>query len=283
MSVNQPAYGPLPPEGGRVGFIGIPSEGRGNPRGNTGNYVHGYAARHILGEHVNISPRKLTDAMVEEYRASLIHLAFVTATTLAVDNSHIEPHEEHADRIERLGLPVVVFGLGSRAPIGQSLKEVAVHPATVRLLKVLSYHTSTIAVRGAFTADLCRQLGIHNVEVIGCQSCYMSCRPDFHTGYPLQHFHLHTLLLRGAASARGNAFPSPGNRAIIARRLFPVPHSACRRTRRPARGQVRPNLAKPFAPVGGTTDHAFGIEERGQGPVSQSGPSELQQPKSLNT
>ncbi|MCZ8152421.1 MAG: polysaccharide pyruvyl transferase family protein [Rhodobacteraceae bacterium] len=179
MSVNQPAYGPLPPEGGRVGFIGIPSEGRGNPRGNTGNYVHGYAARHILGEHVNISPRKLTDAMVEEYRASLTHLAFVTATTLAVDNSHIEPHEEHADRIERLGLPVVVFGLGSRAPIGQSLKEVAVHPATVRLLKVLSDHTSTIAVRGAFTADLCRQLGIHNVEVIGCQSCYMSCRPDF--------------------------------------------------------------------------------------------------------
>ena len=111
MSVNQPAYGPLPPEGGRVGFMGIPAEGRGGPRGNTGNYVHGYAARHILGEHVSISPRKLTDAMVEEYRATLTHLAFVTATTLAVDNSHIEPHEEHADRIERLGLPVVVFGV----------------------------------------------------------------------------------------------------------------------------------------------------------------------------
>lgn len=179
MSVKDPLYGPLPAEGGRIGFIGIPAEGRDGARGNTGNYVHGYAARHILGEYVNLGTRPLTDAMVEEYRASLTHLAFVTATTLAVDNSPSDAHEEHAARIERLGLPVIVFGLGSRAPVGQSVADAAVHPSTVRLLKVIADHTSTIAVRGAFTADLCRKLGIHNVEVIGCQSCYMSCRPDF--------------------------------------------------------------------------------------------------------
>lgn len=179
MSGTDPVYGPLPAEGGRIGFIGIPAEGRDGSRGNTGNYVHGYAARHVVGEYVNISPRRLTDAMVEEYRARLTHLAFVTATMLAVDNSPSEAHEDHADRIERLGLPVVVFGLGSRAPLGQSLAEAVVHPSTQRLLRVIADHTSTIAVRGAFTADLCRKLGIQNVEVIGCQSCFMSCRPDF--------------------------------------------------------------------------------------------------------
>lgn len=179
MTQTQPAYGPLPPEGGRVGFIGIGAQGREGVRENTGNFLHGYAARHVLGEYVNVATRTLTEAQVEEYRARLTHLAFVGATTLAVDNSFVGPHEVHAEMIERIGLPVVVFGLGSRAPIGQSLKEAVVHPATVRLLKVLSDHAPTIAVRGEFTADLCRHLGVHNVEVIGCQSCYMSCRPDF--------------------------------------------------------------------------------------------------------
>lgn len=205
MSGIDQAYGPLPPEGGRVGFIGVAAEGRKGSRGNTGNYIHGYAARHVVGEHVNIGARVLTDAMVEEYRARLTHLAFVTATMLAVDNSPSEGHEAHAERIKRLGLPVVVFGLGSRAPLGQSLADAAVHPSTQRLLHVIADHTSTIAVRGAFTADLCRKLGIHNVEVIGCQSCYMSGRSDFRAPRPVAAFDLSRSIVNFTRQARESA------------------------------------------------------------------------------
>ena len=143
--------------------------------------------------------------MVEEYRASRTHLAFVTATTLAVDNSPSDAHEDHAERIERLGLPVIVFGLGSRAPVGQSVADAAVHPSTVRLLKGIADHTSTIAVRGAFTADLCRKLGIHNVEVIGCQSCYMSCRPDFHAPHLTMPVDLSRSIVNVTRQARESA------------------------------------------------------------------------------
>ena len=37
VSGKDPLYGPLPAEGGRIGFIGIPAEGRDGSRGNTGN------------------------------------------------------------------------------------------------------------------------------------------------------------------------------------------------------------------------------------------------------
>src|SRR5262249_22564141 len=76
-----------------------------------------------------------------------------------------------AKNIQRAALPVVVFGLGSQAglngPPGSSIA-----PETVRLLKVISDHSRKIAVRGAFTAEVCARFGISNVEVVGCQSVF---------------------------------------------------------------------------------------------------------------
>lgn len=188
MTQTQPAYGPLSPSGGNVGFIGIRSQGHLGARENTGNFLHGYAARHIIGAYSDIGTGELGDADIERIRANCTHLAVVVATTIAVNRESRSKHDHLASIIERLGLPVVVFGLGAQASLSQTVKEAVVAPSTLHLLRVLSEHSPTIAVRGEFTADLCQHLGIRNVEVIGCQSCFMSCRPDFRfpalTGVP---------------------------------------------------------------------------------------------------
>ncbi|PLL11134.1 hypothetical protein C0V75_17775 [Tabrizicola sp. TH137] len=179
MTSNLPAYGPLPTSGGTVGFIGIRAQGREGARENTGNFLHGYAARHILGSYSDAVTGDLGEADVERIRASFTHLAVVVATTIAVNREGGSKHDHLASIIQRLGLPVVVFGLGAQASLRQTVKEAVVAPSTLHLLRVLSDHSPSIAVRGEFTADLCQHLGIRNVEVIGCQSCFLSCRPDF--------------------------------------------------------------------------------------------------------
>lgn len=171
----------LPEEGGRIGFLGIRASGKEGARENTGNFLHGFAARHILGEYQDFYVGSLTDETIEKLRAELTHVAFVAATTIMVNGGQklADVHLKLAQAIEKLDMPVVVFGLGAQASIGQTVADAVVTPETQRLLSVLSHHTSKIAVRGPFTADICKHLGINNVEVIGCQSCFVSCRPDF--------------------------------------------------------------------------------------------------------
>ncbi|MDS9468139.1 polysaccharide pyruvyl transferase family protein [Paracoccus sp. MBLB3053] len=183
MSLNSLAFSEVPPrETGRVGFVGISSRGREGSRENTGNYLHGFAARQILGDYQNLSVDRLLNHPVDELREKLSHVAFVAATTIKVNDqaqTFADGHTRLATAIEKLGLPVIVFGLGAQARLGQAVATAEVSEETRRLLAVLSHHSSKIAVRGEFTADLCRHLGIDNVEVIGCQSCFLSCRPDF--------------------------------------------------------------------------------------------------------
>ena len=125
-SINPENGFSLPDEGGRVGFLGINYKGKEGSKENTGNYLHGYAARHIVGEYRNLHVSFLNDEKVEEARSELTHIAFVAATTIAVNKveKHAGGHTRLADSIEKLKLPVVVFGarfrtLGLQAPLAQ--------------------------------------------------------------------------------------------------------------------------------------------------------------------
>lgn len=77
---------------------------------------------------------------------------------------------ELADLIERTDLPCVVVGLGSQI---QDINDVANVPlGTKKLLSVISERSSAIGVRGEFTAEVIRECGINNVEVLGCPSIF---------------------------------------------------------------------------------------------------------------
>lgn len=173
----------LPSPGGRIGFVGNPAYRAEGANDNTGNFLHGFAARYIVGEHQNVHAYmdSVTDEIAEKLRSELSHIAFVAANSIRVGDktSLVLSHKKLSDAFEKLQLPIIVFGLGAQAPIGQSISESFVAPETKRLLSVISHHAPKIAVRGEFTADLCKHLGVDNVEVIGCQSCFISRRSDF--------------------------------------------------------------------------------------------------------
>lgn len=157
----------------RIGFIGNPSLLPQGSKDNTGNIIHGYAARALFQE-----PGKITsepsDENISEVRSRFTHLGFVAATMLHVNRipKYINSHVQAAEFVEKLQLPVCTFGFGCQAPLGQKISDSEVDPRSVRLLRAISANAKTIAVRGQFTADLCAKYGVKNVSVVGCQSLY---------------------------------------------------------------------------------------------------------------
>jgi hypothetical protein len=157
---------------------------------NNGNMIHAAAARRMISRYVEYErPGEWTDAEIDHLRSENSHIVFVTANLirLGVPSEHpsirelIASQVAVAKNIQRAGLPVVVFGLGSQAGLKGS-SEFSVAPETVRLLNIISDHSRKIAVRGAFTAETCARLGIKNVEVVGCQSMFWHRSPQFDWG-----------------------------------------------------------------------------------------------------
>jgi hypothetical protein len=159
----------------RLGFIGNPAILQYGAKDNTGNIIHGYAARSIF-ENIQKITSSAEPGNIADVRAKCTHIGFVAATMLHVNRvpKYIQGHVGAANFVEKAGLPVCTFGFGCQAPLGQSVKDAEVDPRSVRLLQVIAAHARSIAVRGAFTADLCAKYGVKNVEVIGCQSAYVA-------------------------------------------------------------------------------------------------------------
>ena len=154
---------------------------------NTGNMIHAAAARRMMSKFVEYEgPGEWSDADIERLRSEHSHLVFVTANLIRLGVPSDHPSIKQlmaglvplAKNIERAGLPVVVFGLGTQAAQNGPYDFTAA-PEVVRLLKVISDHSRKIAVRGSFTAEACTKLGIKNVEVIGCQSMFWHRTPQF--------------------------------------------------------------------------------------------------------
>ncbi|MBI0434291.1 polysaccharide pyruvyl transferase family protein [Roseomonas sp. KE0001] len=161
--------------------IGTTSKYRSLGTDNVGNVLHAVAGRRLLQRYTEFpTSREWTDDELERVEShSHIVIIMANAVRLGAKESALEPHHEIMRRnIERTTRPVVVFGLGAQAAAMQDAQYSA-PPGTLRLLKVVSERSRRIAVRGEFTADALRRLGINNPEVIGCQSCFLSREGEF--------------------------------------------------------------------------------------------------------
>lgn len=79
------------------------------------------------------------------------------------------------DVIERLGLPVTVMGIGAQAPDYGKLE---LPKGTIRALRILGEHSNVVGARGAYTAEVLTELGVDNVEPIGCPSFFRAMNRD---------------------------------------------------------------------------------------------------------
>jgi hypothetical protein len=74
--------------------------------------------------------------------------------------------------IEQTRLPVSIVGLGAQS--SNFDPKIELLPGTHRFVRVLAERCARIGVRGAFTADVLDNMGVHNVQVVGCPSYYMN-------------------------------------------------------------------------------------------------------------
>lgn len=150
---------------------------------NAGNLVHSEAVRRFLTQELWPSPeeRPWTPEEVEFINEECSHFVFVAANDIWI-NPHCSAshHTMLAGNIARLKVPVVVFGLGTQTTY-QPPGEVNIAPETLYFLKVLSEHSASIGVRGAFTAQILADLGLANVTVTGCQSAFWPMQAFFET------------------------------------------------------------------------------------------------------
>lgn len=166
---------------GNAIVIGTTTKYRTDGNDNMGNVVHAASARRILKTYKEFpTSRPWTDEEIERAKDHS-HIVVVMANALRLGRveTPLSPHHAVMRRnIEATNLPVVVFGLGAQAPIDGTTELIA-PTETMNLLRVISDRSRRIAVRGEFTADTLRRLGINNPEVIGCQSCFLSKSQHF--------------------------------------------------------------------------------------------------------
>ncbi len=171
-----------------VAVIGTTEFFRNQPKnihsaGNAGNMLHARAARRIVrNTREMVNHRLWTEAEIEALREQSSHILFVGANGVAVNKQHSsrEPHQRiMAQNIRAAGLPVVVLGLGAQSPNNAPEGDIFVPDGTLELLRACSDHAVSIGVRGAFTRRVLMSVGISNVTVLGCQTCFMSYDPEF--------------------------------------------------------------------------------------------------------
>lgn len=75
-----------------------------------------------------------------------------------------------ADLIEETDLPCTVVGLGAQIDTLEDVK--AIPLGTKKLLSVIAERSTGIGVRGDFTAQVVRDCGLSNIEVLGCPSIF---------------------------------------------------------------------------------------------------------------
>ena len=133
--------------------------------GNTGNQLIAYGLLHpLVYEHVEWDYRKGPDYVDEKF--DMILIAAANFLFPGFDFGGM------ADFIAKTKLPVAVVGLGAQSK--DYSPKIELQPGTERLMRVIAERAPCIGVRGPFTAQVLHEMGIDNVQIVGCPSYYMN-------------------------------------------------------------------------------------------------------------
>jgi polysaccharide pyruvyl transferase WcaK-like protein len=89
--------------------------------------------------------------------------------------------EHAADVLEKLKIPVLAFGIGAQAASKQAL---ALSAETKRVLHLIGSSTTSIGVRGAYTAEVLKSIGIENTRIVGCPTAFRRNDPNLRIDLP---------------------------------------------------------------------------------------------------
>jgi Polysaccharide pyruvyl transferase len=89
---------------------------------------------------------------------------------------------ENAEAVlERLRIPVLAFGVGAQAPAQGKLQ---LPPSGRRIWQLIGERSTTLGVRGDYTAEVLWEIGVRNVRVVGCPTAFRSNDPEMRIDLP---------------------------------------------------------------------------------------------------
>jgi Polysaccharide pyruvyl transferase len=143
---------------------------------NLGNFAFVEALWRHLAPHATLLPWHVAP---DEARETCDILVLAAANQLGAHND-LGPF---AALLEKIGLPIVVVGLGAQAP--NMASAVSLAPGTERWARVLAALAPSgqpnIGVRGEFTRRVMERLGLgRSVTTLGCPSNFLNDSPDFY-------------------------------------------------------------------------------------------------------
>jgi len=83
--------------------------------------------------------------------------------------------ESATEVLKRLKIPVVAWGIGAQAPVKGKLD---LSEQSKLMLRLMADSTTSIGVRGAYSAQVLWDLGIKNVRIVGCPTAFRRNNPD---------------------------------------------------------------------------------------------------------
>ena len=83
--------------------------------------------------------------------------------------------------LSKLKIPILAFGVGAQAPARGKL---ALSTAGQRIWQIIADHSTSLGVRGAYTAEVLWDMGIRNVRIVGCPTAFRNNDPDLRIDLP---------------------------------------------------------------------------------------------------
>jgi hypothetical protein len=95
---------------------------------------------------------------------------------------HNEMDWENAEAIlSKVKIPILAFGVGAQAPAKGRLE---LPPGGRRIWQIIAERSTTLGVRGAYTADVLWNIGVKNTRIVGCPTAFRSNDPDLRIDLP---------------------------------------------------------------------------------------------------
>jgi hypothetical protein len=83
--------------------------------------------------------------------------------------------------LEKLTISVLAFGIGAQAASKDAL---VLSRETRRVLHLIADSTTSVGVRGAYTAEVLADMGIKNTRIVGCPTAFRRNDPDLRIDLP---------------------------------------------------------------------------------------------------
>ncbi|WP_207478294.1 polysaccharide pyruvyl transferase family protein [Arenibaculum pallidiluteum] len=100
-------------------------------------------------------------------------------------SNYIHAHMPWPEAIEqvlaKLKIPVIAFGVGAQAP---ATGKIQLSDESRRIWQVIADKSTTLGVRGTYTAEVLWDLGIKNTRIVGCPTAFRARDPELRIDLP---------------------------------------------------------------------------------------------------